>query len=83
MWETGPLREAMLRGGTCVGPGSGYRAISKVQEASSEKGWPRSLQGASCPHLRMTWMCHSVMGAQWRERWCLAGNQRKSCRSGV
>ena len=41
-----------------VGPGSAYRAISKVQEASCEKSQPTSLQGASCPCLRMTWICH-------------------------
>ena len=58
MWEIGPLREAMLRGETCVGPGSGYRAISKVQETSREKGQPASLQSASCPRLMMTWTWH-------------------------
>ena len=41
-----------------VGPGNAYRAISKVQEASCEKSQPTSLQGASCPCLRMTWICH-------------------------
>lgn len=51
------LREAMLRGEICVGPGSGYRAISKVQEASREG--PASIPtGCFCPRLMTTWTWH-------------------------